>query len=50
MGIVFFLVITPIGFLMQLFGKRPLRNDPVAPSYWRPRPEAERRSDLTRQF
>jgi len=50
MGIVFFLVITPIGFLMRLFGKRPLRYDPAAPSYWRPRPEAERRSDLTRQF
>lgn len=50
MGIIFFLVITPISALMALIGKRPLRNDPKAPTYWHTRPEGERRSDLSRQF
>lgn len=50
MGVVFFVVITPISALMALFGKRPLRNDPKATTYWHTRPEGERRSDLSRQF
>jgi hypothetical protein len=50
MGIVFFVVITPISLLMRLFGKVPLRTDPNATTYWHARPEGERRSDLSRQF
>jgi hypothetical protein len=50
MAVVFFLVITPISFVMRAVGKRPLRYNPAASSYWRPRAEADRRSDLTRQF
>ena len=49
MGIVFFLVITPISLLMGLFGKRPLairKGD----TYWRVRAPESRRSDLVRQF
>ena len=36
MGILFFLVVAPIGLLMRLFGKRPLalEIDPAAKSYW----------------
>jgi hypothetical protein len=36
MGILFFLVVAPIGLLMRLFGKQPLALgfDPAAKSYW----------------
>lgn len=36
MGLLFFLVITPIGLIMRLTGKRPLQleTDPNAPTYW----------------
>jgi hypothetical protein len=39
LSIMFYLVITPIGLLMRLFGKDPLRlkYDPSAESYWIPR-------------
>ena len=49
MGVIYFVVITPISLLMGLFGKRPLRVAAGA-SYWQTRPENKRRSDLTRQF
>jgi hypothetical protein len=49
MGIIFFLVITPIGAIARAAGHRPL--DPArSPSLWRERPEGGRRSDLHRQF
>jgi len=50
MGIVFFLVISPISLVMRLFGKVPLRTDPNATTYWHSRPEGSRRSELNRQF
>jgi hypothetical protein len=36
MGILFFLIVAPIGLLMRMAGKRPLPLgfDPAAPSYW----------------
>ncbi len=36
MAVLFFLVVTPTGLLMRLFGKDPLRlaREPDAPSYW----------------
>lgn len=39
MGVVFFGVITPIGWMMKLLGKKilPLRFDPQAKTYWMPR-------------
>lgn len=39
LGIIFYLVITPIGLLLRLFGKDPLRLkfDRAAKSYWIPR-------------
>jgi hypothetical protein len=49
MGIVFFLVITPIGLLMRTFGHRPLVHG--GPTAWFARTEeAGRRSNLQRQF
>lgn len=49
MGVVYFVVITPISLLMGVFGKRPLRVR-TGSSYWQTRAPAEQRSDLTRQF
>ncbi len=49
MGVIYFVVITPISFLLALFGKRPLRVKQGA-SYWQVRPDDAQRSDLTRQF
>jgi len=49
MGLVFFLAITPIGLLMRLFGKRPMRATP-GPTYWHTRGPGHRRGDITRQF
>jgi len=36
MGVLFFVTLTPIGLLMRLFGKDPLRlkREPAAESYW----------------
>lgn len=49
MGVVYFVVITPISVLMRLFGKRFL-GAPAAATYWHVRDLEKRRSDLTRQF
>ena len=36
MGLLFFVTVTPVGFLMRLFGKDPLRlkREPAAKTYW----------------
>jgi len=47
MGIIFFLVILPIGLLMRSLGHRPLQRPP-GDSFWVKREQA--RSDLRRQF
>ncbi len=49
MGIVFFLVITPIGLLMRLFGRRPLVHRERDGSFWAA-PASGGRSDIERQF
>lgn len=49
LGIVYFLVITPIGLLRRLFGKNPLRHRAQGGSYWRTPPSGGR-SNLTTQF
>jgi hypothetical protein len=49
MGIVFFLVITPIGWLMRLFGRRPLVHRERDGGFW-VAPASGGRSDLERQF
>lgn len=49
MGVVYFVVITPIALIMGVVGKRPLRVR-TGNSYWQTRAPHEQRSDLTRQF
>lgn len=53
LGILFFLVVTPTGLLMRLFGKDPLRLrfDPAASSYWIKRdPPGPAADSLKNQF
>lgn len=50
MGIVFFLVFTPAGFLVRLFGHRPLSSPRGVDSYWHSRPAGQRRGDMDHQF
>lgn len=50
MGIVYFLVLGPIGLIRRLFGKNSLVRA-RGPSFWITRPEGDgRRGDLKRQF
>ena len=49
MGIVYFVVMLPIGLLMRLAGRRPLVHRPVQDSLWVPPPSGGR-SDLEHQF
>ncbi|MGH7046407.1 MAG: SxtJ family membrane protein [Stellaceae bacterium] len=53
MGLLFFVVLTPLGFAMRLSGKDPLRLhfEPQSLSYWLARQEqGERPTAMTRQF
>jgi len=53
MGILFYLILTPIGLILRLFGKRflDLRRGNFKPSYWKRRTSKEiRRDDYERQF
>ena len=49
MGIVFFVVMTPIGLLRRLFGRRSLVHREQNGSFWVP-PVSGGRSDMKRQF
>jgi len=48
MGVVFFVVLLPVGILMRLFGRNPIKHAAVNGSYWASRSEA--RGGLTNQF
>jgi hypothetical protein len=48
MGIVFFVVIAPVGLVMRLFGRNPIKHRPVDQSYWAPRDQP--RGGMTNQF
>jgi hypothetical protein len=52
MGLVYFLVFTPMGALRRAMGKNAIATNPAAPSYWAVRGDASapRRSNLERQF
>lgn len=50
MSVIFFLLFTPVGFLVRLFGHRPLTRRPDTATYWHSRPEGERRSAMDHQF
>ena len=49
MGVVYFVVLTPIGWLMRLFGHDPLRHPDRDGGFWVSAPSGGR-SDLVRQF
>jgi hypothetical protein len=49
MGVVFFVVVTPIGLLMRLVGRRPLVHPERDGGFWMA-PASGGRSDLERQF
>jgi hypothetical protein len=53
LGVLFYAVLTPVGLLMRLAAKDPLRRarDPGAPSYWQPRtPPGPPPDSMTNQF
>jgi hypothetical protein len=50
MGVVYFLILTPLGVAMRLLGRHPLARERSASTFWVSRPEGERKSDLKRQF
>lgn len=53
LAVVYYVALTPIGYMRRTFGRSPLARDPGAPTYWIPRarPDAdERRRALERQF
>ena len=48
---IFFLVVTPTGLLMRLFGRRPLARPPGSGTLWVTRPaDARQRRDMEHQF
>jgi len=50
MGVMYLVVMTPIGVLRRTFGGNPMVHQPTGSSYWHSRPEGKRAGDLTRQF
>ncbi len=50
MGAMYFLVITPAGLLVRLFGHRPLSRARGGATYWQSRPEGARQGDMNHQF
>ena len=51
LGIVYFLVITPMGLIRRLFGLRSLQHQPVDDSYWhQTAPRADHDTSMTKQF
>jgi hypothetical protein len=50
MGVMYLLVLTPVGLLRRLFGGNPMIHVARGASYWHPRPEGRRAGNLTRQF
>ena len=49
MAFVYFVILTPVGFVMRVFGRNPLKQRQTGDSLWVPRGE-KKRSDLQRQF
>lgn len=49
MGVIYFVVLTPVGLIARAFGHRPLRRARGA-SFWIDRPAGSRQGDMSRQF
>jgi hypothetical protein len=50
MGIVYFLVLTPMAVLRRKFGGNPMRHEPVNDSYWTPHTVSSEAKSMERQF
>jgi Saxitoxin biosynthesis operon protein SxtJ len=50
MGVMYLLVLTPVGLLRRTFGGNPMVHAPEGRSYWKSRPAGSRAGNLTRQF
>ena len=50
MGLMYLLVLTPIGYLKRWFAGNPMVHEAKADSYWISRAAGKRAGDLTRQF
>jgi hypothetical protein len=50
MGVMYLLVLTPIGVLRRTVGGNPMVHAPHDGTYWKPRPEGRQAGDLRRQF
>jgi hypothetical protein len=49
LGVIYYVVLTPTGIVMQLFGRRPLSRKHQT-TFWVTKPVAAQRADLQRQF
>lgn len=50
MGVMYLLVLTPVGLLRRTFGGNPMVHTPEGGSYWKSRPKGRRSGNLSRQF
>lgn len=50
MGLMYFVVLTPVGILRRTFGGNPLTHAAHESSYWKPRAAGRRAGNLKRQF
>jgi ABC-type uncharacterized transport system permease subunit len=50
MGVMYLLVLTPVGLLRRALGGNPMVHAASGGSYWKPRPAGSRAGNLTRQF
>jgi len=50
MGVMYLLVLTPIGLMRRALGGNPMVHTPSGVSYWKTRPEGHRVGDLKRQY
>jgi len=50
MGVMYLLVLTPVGILRRTFGGNPMVHAAEGSSYWKARPEGRRSGNLQRQF
>lgn len=50
MGVMYLLVLTPVGLLRRTLGGNPMVHTPDGGSYWKSRPAGSRTGNLTRQF
>lgn len=50
MGVMYLLVLTPVGLLRRTFGGNPMVHVPAGGTYWKSRPEGRRTGNLNRQY